>query len=228
MPRPLNVILDLTARCNLKCVMCYFAEHRPARLPAVRQTALGRRKHARRGVRKDRRGPVPEGLARRARLRRGADDPPEVQGDRRDRRPLRRSGPLVPDEPARPDRLHGRGPGPRARRDGRGLDRRDDEGVIREDPGAGEVGAAPRLSRDAADRVRSAAKSKTPRLRDHLHLDAVESRGPRAPARVRGGPGRLRHRRPVRVPDAGRRRVEGAPLRRRPAGVERRALGRGA
>jgi MoaA/NifB/PqqE/SkfB family radical SAM enzyme len=25
MPRPLNVILDLTARCNLKCVMCYFA-----------------------------------------------------------------------------------------------------------------------------------------------------------------------------------------------------------
>jgi MoaA/NifB/PqqE/SkfB family radical SAM enzyme len=24
--RPLNVILDLTARCNLKCVMCYFAE----------------------------------------------------------------------------------------------------------------------------------------------------------------------------------------------------------
>jgi MoaA/NifB/PqqE/SkfB family radical SAM enzyme len=24
-PRPLNVILDLTARCNLKCVMCYFA-----------------------------------------------------------------------------------------------------------------------------------------------------------------------------------------------------------
>jgi MoaA/NifB/PqqE/SkfB family radical SAM enzyme len=25
-PRPLNVILDLTARCNLKCVMCYFAE----------------------------------------------------------------------------------------------------------------------------------------------------------------------------------------------------------
>jgi MoaA/NifB/PqqE/SkfB family radical SAM enzyme len=26
MPRPLNVILDLTARCNLKCVMCYFAE----------------------------------------------------------------------------------------------------------------------------------------------------------------------------------------------------------
>ena len=26
MPRPLNVILDLTSRCNLKCVMCYFAE----------------------------------------------------------------------------------------------------------------------------------------------------------------------------------------------------------
>lgn len=25
MPRPLNVILDLTSRCNLKCVMCYFA-----------------------------------------------------------------------------------------------------------------------------------------------------------------------------------------------------------
>jgi MoaA/NifB/PqqE/SkfB family radical SAM enzyme len=25
MPRPLNVILDLTARCNLKCVMCYFS-----------------------------------------------------------------------------------------------------------------------------------------------------------------------------------------------------------
>src|SRR5262245_10026711 len=25
MPRPLNVILDLTARCNLKCAMCYFA-----------------------------------------------------------------------------------------------------------------------------------------------------------------------------------------------------------
>ena len=25
MPRPLNVILDLTTRCNLKCVMCYFA-----------------------------------------------------------------------------------------------------------------------------------------------------------------------------------------------------------
>jgi MoaA/NifB/PqqE/SkfB family radical SAM enzyme len=24
-PRPLNVILDLTARCNLKCVMCYFS-----------------------------------------------------------------------------------------------------------------------------------------------------------------------------------------------------------
>jgi MoaA/NifB/PqqE/SkfB family radical SAM enzyme len=24
-PRPLNVILDLTSRCNLKCVMCYFA-----------------------------------------------------------------------------------------------------------------------------------------------------------------------------------------------------------
>jgi MoaA/NifB/PqqE/SkfB family radical SAM enzyme len=24
-PRPLNVILDLTTRCNLKCVMCYFA-----------------------------------------------------------------------------------------------------------------------------------------------------------------------------------------------------------
>lgn len=26
MGRPLNVILDVTARCNLKCVMCYFAE----------------------------------------------------------------------------------------------------------------------------------------------------------------------------------------------------------
>ncbi len=25
MPRPLNVILDVTSRCNLKCVMCYFA-----------------------------------------------------------------------------------------------------------------------------------------------------------------------------------------------------------
>ena len=25
MPRPLNVILDLTARCNLKCIMCYFS-----------------------------------------------------------------------------------------------------------------------------------------------------------------------------------------------------------
>ena len=25
MPRPLNVILDLTTRCNLKCVMCYFS-----------------------------------------------------------------------------------------------------------------------------------------------------------------------------------------------------------
>jgi MoaA/NifB/PqqE/SkfB family radical SAM enzyme len=25
MPRPLNVILDVTARCNLKCVMCYFS-----------------------------------------------------------------------------------------------------------------------------------------------------------------------------------------------------------
>ena len=25
MPRPLNVILDLTARCNLKCVMCHFS-----------------------------------------------------------------------------------------------------------------------------------------------------------------------------------------------------------
>jgi MoaA/NifB/PqqE/SkfB family radical SAM enzyme len=24
-PRPLNVILDLTSRCNLKCIMCYFA-----------------------------------------------------------------------------------------------------------------------------------------------------------------------------------------------------------
>jgi MoaA/NifB/PqqE/SkfB family radical SAM enzyme len=25
MSRPLHVILDLTARCNLKCVMCYFS-----------------------------------------------------------------------------------------------------------------------------------------------------------------------------------------------------------
>ena len=25
MTRPLHVILDVTARCNLKCVMCYFA-----------------------------------------------------------------------------------------------------------------------------------------------------------------------------------------------------------
>ena len=27
MPRPLNVILDLTARCNLKCVMCHFSKY---------------------------------------------------------------------------------------------------------------------------------------------------------------------------------------------------------
>src|SRR5262252_6498560 len=25
MPRPLSVIMDVTARCNLKCVMCYFS-----------------------------------------------------------------------------------------------------------------------------------------------------------------------------------------------------------
>ncbi|MBC8646869.1 MAG: hypothetical protein H7X85_06875, partial [Thermoanaerobaculia bacterium] len=26
MVRPLNVILDVTARCNLKCVMCHFSQ----------------------------------------------------------------------------------------------------------------------------------------------------------------------------------------------------------
>ena len=107
-------------------------------------------------------------------------------------------GPLVPDEPPRADRRDGGGPRPRARGHGRGVDRRHDEGHLREDPRAREMGAPPRLPRHAFPCSQGRALEDA-EAADHLHVDAVEPEGPAAAARVRRGSRRDRDRRAVRV-----------------------------
>ena len=151
-------------------------------------------------------------------LRRRADDPSEVQA--RSSAIAGRYG--IPDlwfptnllaltEPTAQALISGAGD------DGRRVDRRDDEGDLREDPRARKMGAAPRLPRHVPPGADGGAVEEA-EAPDHLHVDAVEPRDLQLLPEFAAGHGAVRARRAVRVADARRRRQAGAALGRRPRG----------
>ncbi len=205
MPRPLNVILDLTSRCNLKCVMCYFAAtDRLAFPPFDRQLSDD--------------GNMPIEVFERIaadlfpkawRVALACAAEPMIHP--RFREIVEIAGRYgVPDlwfptnllaltEPTAQALVrHGVA-------DGRSLHRRRDEGDLRKDPRAGEVRAPARVPRHARARpARSPVEDAAPA--DHLHVDEVQPPGARPAARVRRRPWRVGDRRAVRLADRGRRR----------------------
>ena len=228
MSRPLHVILDVTARCNLKCVMCYFAETDRLHFPpqTVRVPDDGNMPVV--DVREDRRRALPARLARGPRVRGRADDSSAISRNPRDRGSLRRSRPLVSDEFARALRDDARGDDSGARcepsrpRSTESPKRPTKRSAF---PRAGSS-SWPRLEL-LAD-VKKRRRLARPRLRIIFTWMKSNRRDLRGLPAFAAATGRGRARRPLRRADRGGRRHAGAPDGRRPARVERRARGHGA